>query len=124
MVKIFEAKDPRGVKIYCEKSQWEQHIVTSPTGHPVMLDNIAAIVETIESPEVIFESHDSSPPLDYREVFCKKAESSTYYGSSAPYTKVIVSVCGGSGEVITAYPAKHAEGGKKGDAIYHEHNEN
>ncbi|WP_140397170.1 hypothetical protein [Flavonifractor sp. An82] len=124
MAKKFEAKDPRGVTIYCEEDQWTRHIVNPSTGHPIMEDNVDAIIETITSPEVIYESHDSLPSLNYREVYCKKSESSTYYFSNAPYTKVVVTTCGGSGEVITAYPARNAEGGTKGDAIYREQNEN
>ena len=124
MAKIFEAKDPRGFTVYCEESQWKQHIIPPLTGHPIMQNNLDAIIETITSPEVIYESHDSSPPLDSREVYCKKVKSSTYYSTTSPYTKVVVSICGGSGEVITAYPAKNVDGGTRGDAIYCEQNEN
>lgn len=54
----------------------------------------------------------------------KKAKSSTYYSTISPYTKVVVSICGRSGEVITAYPAKNADGGTREDDIYCEQNEN
>ena len=117
MSDFIEAIDPRGVKIYCTLSQWENHIVADPTGHPIMRDNVQAIIETLKSPDYIYESHDSDPPLDYREVFSKEVESATYY-SMVPYTKVVVAVVGGSGEVITAYPAKNPTGGTKGKAIY------
>ena len=118
MSNIIEAKDPRGIKISCSKSQWENHIAAD-TGHPVMAaeSNIRAIIETIEAPDYIYESHDSVPSLDYREVFSKKADCATYY-STMPYTKVVVNIVGGSGEIITAYPAKNPTGGTRGDAIY------
>lgn len=118
MSDFIEAKDPRGVKVYCSKPQWENHIIADPTGHPIMKDNIDAIIETIESPDYIFESHDSTPPLDYREVYSKEVPSATYYSKRLPYTKVVVAVIGGSGEMITAYPAKNPTGGTKGDAIF------
>lgn len=75
MSDFIEVKDPRGVKIYCTKSQWNQHIVSEETGHPMMADNVDAVVATISKPDYIYESHDSDPPLDYREVFSKRVES-------------------------------------------------
>ncbi len=123
MSDFIEVKDPRGVKIYCTKSQWNQHIVSEETGHPMMADNVDAVVATISKPDYIYESHDSDPPLDYREVFSKRVESATYYSSSIPFTKVVVSVVGGSGEIITAYPARNATGGTIGEAIYCADNE-
>lgn len=89
----------------------------------MMQENISAVMETLQDPDYIYESHDSDPPLDYREVFSKKVTSATYY-SKAPYTKVVVAIVGGSGEVITAYPAKNPFGGTKGEAIYSANNEN
>lgn len=121
MSDFIEAKDPRGVRITCSKSQWENHIVTSPTGHPIMGDNVNAIIETLTTPDYIFESHDSDPPLDYREVYSKETKEATYY-SNLPYTKVVVVTIGGSGEIITAYPAKNPTGGTKGEAIYRANN--
>ncbi|MDE7011419.1 MAG: hypothetical protein K2O93_09400 [Oscillospiraceae bacterium] len=122
MSDFIEIKDKRGVKIFCSKSQWENHIV-SESGHPIMRDNIYAVEETLRAPDIIYESHDSDPPGDYREVFSKEVESATYH-SKQPYTKVVVSVVGGSGEVITAYPAKNPRGGTQGEAIYRAGNEN
>ena len=108
MSDIIEEKDPRGVKIYCTQKQWENHIVAD-TGHPVMKENLLAVQETLRSPEYIYESHDSEPPLGYREVYSKKVPSASYY-STAPYTKL-----------ITAYPAKNPTGGTKGEPIYENH---
>lgn len=122
MSDFIEARDPRGVKITCSKSQWENHIIASGTGHTIMKDNVKAIIETIEEPDYIFESHDSKPSLDYREVYSKETKGATYY-SNAPYTKVVVVTIGGSGEIITAYPAKNPTGGTKGDAIYRANHE-
>lgn len=120
MDKVFEATDPTGVKIYVERSQWENHIIdrADGTGHPIMEDNIPAIIDTIERPEYIGESTDSNPPSDYRVMYIKASPHATYFGSKAPYTKVVASVLGGSGEVVTAYNAKYVEGGWKGELIY------
>lgn len=117
MGSIFEAKDPRGIKIYCSESQWIQHIIPPETGHPIMKENIDAIIETLSSPDNIYESHDSEPPLEYREVYSKEVKDATYYNYT-PYTKVIVTVLGGCGEVITAYNSKNPVAGVKGEAIY------
>lgn len=119
MGNILEAKDPRGVKIYISESTWDEHIIMEPTGHPMMKENLDAIAKTIASPEKIYESKDSDPEhLDYREVYVKEVPSATYYNERVPYTKVVTRVLGGSGEVITAFPAKNPTGGIKGDAIY------
>ena len=41
------------------------------------------------------------------------------YHPKIPYTHVVVSICGGTGEIITAYPAKNPRSGSsKGDALY------
>lgn len=122
MSDFIEAKDPHGVRIFCTRDQREQHIV-SESGHTIMKDNVSAIIETLSHPDYIYESHDSAPPRDYREVYSKEVKSDTYY-SKVPFTKVVVSVVGGSGEVITAYPAKNPWGGTQGGAIYSENNEN
>lgn len=116
MSNILEAKDPRGIKIYCTKSQWVQHIVSS-TGHPIMEDNLDAILETICHPDYIYESHDSEPPLDGRDVYIKEIKSASYH-SFTPYTKVVAVVGGGSGEVVTAFNAKSITGGTQGEAKY------
>lgn len=121
MSDFIEVKDKRGVRIFCTKTQWDQHII-SGSGHTMMQDNVLAVIETLSDPDYIFESHDSDPPRDYREVYSKEVESATYH-SKMPYTKVVVSVVGGSGEVITAYPAKNPQGGTKGEAIYSANNE-
>lgn len=120
MDKVFEATDPTGVKIYVERSQWENHIIdrADGTGHPIMEDNMPAIIDTIERPEYIGESTDSNPPADYRVMYIKASPHATYFRSKAPYTKVVASVLGGSGEVVTTYNAKCVKGGWKGELIY------
>lgn len=89
---LFEAIDPNGITIYCEKAQWENHVIM---GHPNMSDNISAIIETISQPDVIYESHDSDPP-EYRQLYCKHTKNATY-SSKVPYTKVIAYIGGGMG---------------------------
>ena len=115
MSEIIREKDPRGVVVYCEESQWENHIVLN---HALMSGNEKAVAETIAEPMTIFESHDSDPPMDYREIYCKETPSATYYSKGLRFTKVVVSTLGGSGEVVTAFPSKSSTGGSIGDAIY------
>lgn len=107
MGNIFEVKDYCGVKVYCTEDTWNNHIVS---GHPMMEENLSSVLHTIQSPDVVIESHDSNPPLDYRVIYVKKELGASYY-SFAPYTKVVVSILGGSGETITAYPSKNEHGG-------------
>ena len=123
MSDILKVKDPRGVSVYCSENQWERHIINELTGQPIMKDNVEAIIDTIRSPDNIYESHDSDPPLDYREIYSKETKCATYYGY-APHTKVVLSVVGGGGEVVTAYPSKNPIAGTKGEAIYIANNEN
>lgn len=117
MGNVIETKGFRGLNFYCTESQWENHVIAEPTGHPIMKNNIAAIIETVQHPDRIYESHDSKPPLDYRQIYCKEVDFATYH-SKAPITKVVVSVLGNSGEIVTAYDSKNYTGGTKGEALY------
>lgn len=117
MGNVFEEKGYRGLKYYCSEKQWKEHVVNEITGHPIMKNNIPAIIETVKSPDYVYESHDSTPD-NYREVYSKKVESATYYNNKRPFTKVVVAIAGGSGEIITTFPAKDPEQGTKGEAIY------
>ena len=116
MPDIIKEKDPRGVVVSCSTKQWNEHVTFN---HPVMQENMQAIISTIQSPDSIHESHDSDPPKDYREIYTKKVETATYY-PKIPYTKVVTSCIGGSAEIVTAYPAPSKEGGRMPDkeAIY------
>lgn len=118
MSNIFEVRDPRGILVYCSERQWNEHIVSYTGNHPLMKDNIPAVVDTINNPDAIYESHDSVPPMDYREVYVKKSKMATYINSKAPYTKVVVFSGGGTAEVITAYNTVNETGGTIGDAVY------
>lgn len=115
MGNIIEERDRNGIRITCSDSQWTSHISMN---HTIMKDNIEAVKETIINPDYIFESHDSNPPLDDRRIYTKEVTTATYH-NKIPYTHVIVSVCGGTGEVVTAYPAKNPRSGSlKGEALY------
>lgn len=116
MGNIFEVKGYRGLKYYCSKKTWEEHVVA---GHPMMKDNIPAIIEAVKAPGHIGESHDSDPPLDYREVYSKIVKDATYYDEDSPYTKVIVRIAGGYGEIISAYPAPNPTGGVKDGVLFY-----
>nr|DAZ35057.1 MAG TPA: nuclease [Caudoviricetes sp.] len=117
MADIISEKDPRGIHVICSERQWAEHIIA---GHSLMADNVESVAKTIRDPDVIYESHDSEPPLDYREVYVKKEKSATYYNSKAPYTKVVTSTLGGAAEIITAFNAKSLFGGmiEGEEAIY------
>lgn len=115
MAYIIDEKDKNGIHIRCELSQWENHIIQ---GHSMMENNIDAIRETIVDPDYIYESHDSDPPPE-RRIYTKKVSGATYYSSKVPFTHVVVSIDGGYGEVITAYPAKkHYSGSTGEEALY------
>nr|DAK83831.1 MAG TPA: nuclease [Caudoviricetes sp.] len=115
MPNIFEATDRCGIRIYCTKDQWDNHVALN---HEIMAENIDAIVETIQDPDVIYPSHDTNPPLDDRRIYTKESKIATYY-PKIKYTHVIATICGGSGEVITAYPNNSkTSGAGGGEAIY------
>lgn len=106
MPNIISSKDPRGITVSCTYEQWEQHVVL----HSEIADNMEAVVETIEHPDVIYESHDSRPIMDYREMYVKEVKTASYY-PKLKYTKVITSSMGGSAEIITAYSTKNMQNG-------------
>ncbi len=110
MGNIIEVRDKSGITIRCSDFQWESHIVSN---HGIMEHNLHAVKEAITDPDYIFESHDTNPPLDDRRIYSKEVVSATYH-SKIPYTHVIVSVCGGYGEVVTAYPVKQRKSGTSG----------
>ena len=84
--------------------------------------NKDAIKETIRNPDIIYESTDSRPPNDYRVVYSKQVTSATY-SSTTPYTKVVASVCGGIGSIVTAYPSKNGRVSEGSEVIYRATNE-
>ena len=114
MAELFRKKDPRGVEVYASEEQWEHHIVFQ---HEDMEDNLDAVVQTVLAPDSIYESHDSAPPMDYREVYNKEVKSASYYPRHK-YTKVVVSTLGGGAEVITSYPGNSETQGTVGEAVY------
>ena len=115
MGNIIEERDRNGIRITCSDSQWESHVALN---HSIMGRNVDAVRETIVDPDYIFESLDSEPPLDDRRIYTKEVTTATYH-PKIPYTHVVVSICGGTGEIITAYPAKNPRSGSsKGDALY------
>lgn len=115
MPNLFEVRDQNGIKIYCTEEQWKSHIALN---HSIMERNIDAIVETIREPEIVLPSHDTDPPLNDRRIYTKESKVATYH-PKLKYTNVIISVCGGSGEVVTAYPNNNKTSGySEGEAIY------
>ena len=110
------ARDPRGLKVTCSEQEWTGHVILE---HSMMEGNESAVQNTISEPDYIFESHDSDPPMDERWVYTKK-EAGASYDPKVPNTHVVVGVCGGSGEIITAYPTKNPRSGtiREKEAIY------
>ena len=106
MPNVISTKDPRGITVSCSCEQWEQHVSL----HSEIAVNMDAVIDTIADPDAIYESHDSKPVMDYREMYVKEVKSASYY-PSLKYTKVITSSMGGSSELITAYAAKNKENG-------------
>ena len=116
MPDIISEKDPKGLRITCSEKQWKEHIIS---GHPIMKENLEAVIDTIKSPNYIYESKDSDPPDSFRLLYTKSATSATYY-SKGVHTRVVVNIDGGYGTVVTAYPVKQFTSGiKEGkEAIY------
>lgn len=115
MPNFFEVNDKNGIKVYCTKEQWDSHIVLN---HSIMSSNVDAVVETIREPDLVMTSHDTNPPLDERRIYTKESTVATYH-PKVKYTHVVISICGGSAEVITAYPNNTKKSGcAEGEAIY------
>lgn len=103
---LFIENSPLGYKVVCYKNDWEEHII-SPSGHPIMKNNLRAVRETIAKPEVIY----SSNQWPNRDVYFKRCSSATY--SDKMYTKVIVEQPYEYTEyarVITSWPQKEVKG--------------
>lgn len=106
---IIKASSPLGYTVRCSKDQWETHIKEN---HPVMSNNVPAIIDAIENPVVIYSSRDNPN----RDVYFGMSSLATY--SNKLYTKVIVSekdayanVRGNAiKDMITTFPAKEIGG--------------
>ena len=100
---MLETIDPLKRTVILKKDTWENHIIV---GNPEIIKNIHSVKNTIENPEVIYES--STSPK--RDVFFKKDSTSTkpYF-----YTKVIVEYNDDNiaGEVKTSFFSKEIKGG-------------
>lgn len=99
---MFSTTDPLDRKIVCKSETWNNHIVA---GHVIMDGNLKSVKNTIEKPDVIYQS--SQTPI--RDVYFSKTDS-TYYPL---FTKVIVQFneSGDSGEIISAWPQSNISGG-------------
>jgi len=104
----FVTNDPRGYEIICDDSQWKEHIAAA---HTIMNKNQAAVKNTIESPDVIYQSNEAPT----RDVYFAKPNNTTY--SNSLYTKVIVEIYekDKTGEVVTAFPCPNIRGNIKED---------
>ena len=101
MENLFRITDPRGIEITCNKLRWENHVISNK---PIMKENVDAVKNTVETPDVIYgsEGHLS------RDVYFKKDSGATF--SDMFFTKVIVEVGEKKGEVVTAFPKEHIAG--------------
>ena len=109
MGEYISAIDIFGKTVTCSEDQWNNHIVN---GHTIMENNKDAVIDTISSPDFVFESSYNSN----RMIFIKNSCSSTYYNSLL--TKVIVqSNNDKEGEIVTAFPIKKIKGGI-GNVVY------
>lgn len=114
MAELFRQKDPRGIEVYSSEEQWNQHVLFQ---HEDMEENLNAVIQTVMAPDSIYESHDSEPPMDYREIYSKEVKTATYYPEHK-FTRVVVSTLGAGAELITAYPGDSETQGTIGEAIY------
>lgn len=100
----FVVDTPLGYKVLCNKTTWENHI---SAGHEVMQKNIDAVIETLQNPNVVYESAEHSN----RDVFFGLSENATY--GTKLYTTVVVNSAdeyNDIGDVVTAFPRKDIGG--------------
>ena len=117
MGNVIEEKGPLGVTLRCSAETWSQHILY---GHPIMERQEHLVAEVVRAPDAIFESNDSMPD-DTRWMYVKEGYAEHFQGA-LPWVKVVASVAGNGGDIITAYPAKHERGGHKEEALYRANN--
>lgn len=102
-----EITDIFGERVICSRDTWYGHIAT---GHPIMKNNVEAVVDTIQSPEAVFRSAETSD----RKVYFKNSELSSYN----MYTKVVTKSVGSQvNEIVSAWPQQKI-GGNIGDELY------
>lgn len=107
MGKLFEVKNPEGTTVFCSTDQWEKHVVER---HAVMSKNLPAVRDTIQNPDLIFDSADT----ENRSVYFKRTHLSTY----RIHTKVITErIDSFTEQVVTSFPSKEVKGGI-GDVKY------
>lgn len=107
MGNVIETVDILGDKVICSDTTWTGHITS---GHAIMSNNINAVKDTIEDPDVIYESNQHPA----RNVYFKQSSISSYDA----YTKVVTqknegNIC----SVVSAWPQKQIKGGI-GSEIY------
>lgn len=99
---IWKGKDyqARTVSLYVQE---RDHIME----HEIVQDNFTAVYDTIESPDTVYQSAESSD----REVFFKRSEEATY--GKGLLTKAVVEYTmeGGDGFVVSAWPQREEKGG-------------
>lgn len=105
---MFTTTDPLNRKINCSSETWSEHIIN---GHVIMESNLNSVKNTVENPEVIFQSNQT--PI--RDVYFSRTESSY----SPLFTKVVVEFneSSGTGEIVSAWPQKDISGGIDSEVI-------
>ena len=105
---LIDTTDVFGNRITCTHETWMGHI---SCGQPIMVKNMDAVVDTIQNPEVVYQS--SQNPES--KVYFKESDTSSY----SMYTKVVTrSTSNTEGEIVSAWPQRVIKGGI-GDEIYH-----
>lgn len=113
MGNVIDTYDPMGTHIVCTDGIWYGHILV---GHPDLSGNEKAVSETIETPDVVFDSNQSPS----RAVYFKQSATATY--NKGLYTKVVVEKSSiHEAEVVTAFVTKSPKGGI-GNVIYDKSN--
>ena len=91
---LIDTTDVFGNRITCTHETWMGHI---SCGHPIMVKNMDAVVDTIQNPEVVYQSS-------------QNPESKVYFKESDTSNT--------EGEIVSAWPQRVIKGGI-GDEIYH-----
>lgn len=105
MANLFEVVDPRGIRIYCTISQWNDHIVISRNNDGLSVDEEwkNLVITTIEKPIILAQDKDFSN----RNVYYSRP------GRSAFYMKVIIEIKRNTGRVITAFETNNVKTGER-----------
>lgn len=98
MPNLFDVKDPRGKKVYCDADWWKKHILTS---RPFMANWVQRVIDAIKKPTCITQDAGHHNRNNYYRLVVRKKGARRI----RQYTKVVVEFADVDvGSLITAHP--------------------